>query len=76
MPQNSVPTNKEQPHGRLSKLWSLLGPQYNTAPIIYGTQKGTLILRTTHIVTQTSEGALIHQQTQIMSLDLHNSTSP
>ena len=28
-----------------------LGPYYYTAPIIYGTQKGTLILRTTHIVT-------------------------
>ena len=26
-----------------------LGPYYNTAPIIYGTQKGTLILTTTHM---------------------------
>ena len=26
-----------------------LGPYYNTAPIIQGTQKGTLILTTTHI---------------------------
>ena len=27
-----------------------LGPYSNTAPIIYGTQKGTLILTTTHTV--------------------------
>ena len=26
-----------------------LGPYYNTAPIIWGTQKGTLILTTTHM---------------------------
>ena len=26
-----------------------LGPYYNTAPNIYGTQKGTIILTTTHI---------------------------
>ena len=26
-----------------------LGPYYNTAPIILGTQQGTLILTTTHI---------------------------
>ena len=27
-----------------------MGPYYNTAPIIWGTQKGTLILTTTHMV--------------------------
>ena len=27
-----------------------LGPYYNTAPIIQGTQKGTIILTTTHIL--------------------------
>ena len=28
----------------------VLGPYYNTAPNIYGTQKGTLILTTTYIL--------------------------
>ena len=29
-----------------------LGPYYNMALIIYGTQKGTLILTTTHVLSQ------------------------
>ena len=33
----------------------LLGPEYNAAPRIEGTQKGTIILRTTHIWYRTPE---------------------
>ena len=35
--------------GSCQNYGPFLGPDYNTAPIIYGTQKGTLILTTTHI---------------------------
>ena len=33
-----------------------LGPYYNTAPNIYGTQKGTIILTTTHMKESLSRG--------------------
>ena len=36
--------------GSCQNYGPFLGLYYNTAPIIYGTQKGTLILTTTHMV--------------------------
>ena len=35
--------------GGCQKYGPFLGPYYNTAPIIWGTQKGTFILTTTHM---------------------------
>ena len=36
-------------YGCLSRLWAFLDPYCNTAPNIWGTQKRTIILTTTHI---------------------------
>ena len=35
--------------GGCQKLGSLFGPSYNTAPKTWGTQKGAIILTTTHV---------------------------
>ena len=35
--------------GACQNYGPFFGPYYNTAPIIWGTQKGTLILTTTHM---------------------------
>ena len=36
---------------------AFLGPYYNTAPTFHGTQKGTTILTTTHVVPSAAAGA-------------------
>ena len=41
-------------------IWPFLGPHYNTAPIIQGTQKGTLIFTTTHIIRNNGSVDLFH----------------
>ena len=44
------------PRGSCQNYCPFMGPQYNTAPSIWGTQKGTIILTTTHM----SQGQLDH----------------